>query len=163
MRFREFVSEDDDNVVKGDFSKKGGPKFQKQNAEKISLAQAFGSSGYNLLRHAGITLNEKPAYWSDLESKPLGDVVFAKIKKLFKANDLDLPVYDAWEVFPIDPDSRNSYLKHPLVDIENMPLKGVFVLKGVPYKDAPGDSLRTGNFLVDSQGANSYIRFWRKI
>jgi len=81
MKSKEFIAEDD-NVTKGDFGAKGGPKPQMQNAKKISMAQAFGSSGYNVLADAGIKLVEKPSYWADLERKPIGEVTFQKVKQL---------------------------------------------------------------------------------
>jgi len=161
MRSKEFINEDD-NIVKGDFSLKGGPKPQIQNAKKTSIAQAFGSEGYNILIDNGIKLIEKPSYWSDLERKPIGEVTLQKIKKLFQQHGLDLPSFEAWEIYAIDPDNPNSVVPGPLSSIENMPLKGVFIIRDLPYKDDEGN-IKIGNFIVDSQGANRYIRFWRKI
>jgi len=162
MKSKEFIAEDD-NVTKGDFGAKGGPKPQMQNAKKISMAQAFGSSGYNVLADAGIKLVEKPSYWADLERKPIGEVTFQKVKQLFQKSGIELPEVDAWEVYPLDPDGGYAVVKGPLASIESVPLKGVFVIRGLPYKNENTGERIEGDFLVDSQGASAYIRFWRKI
>lgn len=172
MKSSEFITEDDDNVVKGDFGKKGGPKVQTQHAKKISLAQAFMDEGYNILLDNGIKLKEKPSYWQDLEKDPLGEVTLQKIKKLFAKNGVELPEFDAWEIYPIAPDDEDAmseadpedlYVSGPLVRVENMPFKGTFVIRTLPYRESNREPLQYGDFLVDSVGASSYIRFWRKI
>jgi len=162
MKSSEFITEDD-NVTKGDFGARGGPKPQMQNAKKISMAQAFGSSGYNVLNDAGIKLVEKPSYWADLERDPIGEVVFQKVKQLFQKSGVELPEVDAWEVYPLDPDGGYAVVRGPQSSIENVPLKGVFVIRGLPYKNENTGERIEGDFLVDSQGASAYIRFWRKI
>lgn len=158
MRIHEFIKEA--NVTTADFSGKGGPKFQTQIAEPISLSKAFGSEGYNLLKDNGIKLIEKPSYWESLEQNRLGDLGFKKVEKLFQQAGIDLPQYDAWEVFSIDPDVEPPMIG-PLATVENMPPKGVFVIRNLLYK-VSGEA-KTASFLVDNQGAESYIRFWRML
>ncbi len=161
MKSKEFIREGD--TVTGDFGAKGGDKPQTQNAKEISMAQAFGSGGYNILANAGIKLQEKPSYWSDLDRTAIGEVGLARVKKLFKEAGVPLPDVEAWEVFPIEPNG-STYVKGPLATIENVPTRGVFVIRDLPYSDDRRNAdIKYGDFLVDSQGASSYIRFWRKI
>jgi len=161
MKSSEFITEDD-NVTKGDFGAKGGPKPQMQNAKKISMAQAFGSEAYNILADAGIKFHEKPSYWQDLESKAIGEIGQKKVENLLKQAGVGLEEYAAWEIYSIDPDSQYAHIKGPLQTVENMPDPKVFVIYDLPYKGSEGE-IKVGTFLVDRQGASSYIRFWRQI
>jgi len=98
-----------------------------------------------------------------LERNALGELGEAKVKKLFKKAGLDLPEYAAWEIYEIDPDSSHAVVKGPLASVESMPMKGVFVIYDLPYKKENTGERMEGDFLVDSQGASAYIRFWRKL
>ena len=156
---------DEGDVSKGDFGAKGGPKPQMQNAKPISMAQAFGSEAYNVLADAGIKFHEKPSYWSDLERNVLGEHGQKRVEKILGDAGIKLEEYPAWQLYPIDDLDPDDYVKGPLQTVENMPEQKVFIIYDLPYSDLRHgvQDPRVGTFLVDRQGASSYIRFWRQI
>lgn len=153
------------DVETGNFGAKGGPKPQIQNMEPISMAQAFGSEAYNVLANAGIKFHEKPSYWSDLERNALGEIGQKRVEKILADAGIKLEEYPAWQLYPIDDMDPDDYVKGPLQTVENMPEQKVFIIYDLPYSDLRHgvEDPRVGTFLVDSQGAASYIRFWRQI
>lgn len=156
---------DEGDVETGDFGAKGGPKPQIQNAEPISMAQAFGSEAYNVLANAGIKFHEKPSYWSDLERSALGEHGQKRVEKVLADAGIKLEEYPAWQLYPIDDMDPDDYVRGPLQTVENMPEQKVFIIYDLPYSDLRHgvQDPRVGTFLVDRQGASSYIRFWRQI
>ncbi len=84
---------------------------------------------------------------------------------MLAASGIELEEFPAWQIFPIDEMNPRSYVKGSLSSVENMPLKGVFIIYDLPYSDERRGVTKpkVGTFLVDSQGASSYIRFWRQI
>ena len=153
------------DVTKGDFGARGGPKPQMQNAKPISMAQAFGSEAYNVLADADIHFTEKPSYWSDLERDALGEIGQKRVEKVLAAAGIKLETFPAWQLYPIDEMNPDDYVNSPLQTVENMPEPKVFIIHELPYSDLQRGvrEPREGTFLVDRQGASSYIRFWRQI
>lgn len=153
------------DVTKGNFGAKGGPEPQIQNMKPISMAQAFGSDAYNVLAEADIKFHEKPSYWSDLERDALGEIGLKRAEKVLAASGIKLEKFPAWQLYPIDEMNTDDYVKSPLQTVENMPEPKVFIIYDLPYSDLRHgvQDPRVGTFLVDSQGASSYIRFWIQI
>lgn len=130
--------------------------------EKVDMHSVFGSDAANILRHEGIKFYEKPSYWSDLERKAIDDGALMHAELALKDEGIELPEYAAWEIFSINPDYSGSFVKGPLQTVENMPDAKVFVIYDLPYSDQRRmtEEPQVGRFLVDRQGAESYIRSW---
>jgi len=129
--------------------------------EKVDINDVFGSDAANVLRQEGIKFYEKPSYWSDLERKAIDDGALMHAEFALKDEGIELPEYAAWEIFPINPDG-GGFVKGPLSSVENMPDAKVFVIYDLPYSDERRitSEPQIGRFLVDTQGAQTYIRSW---
>lgn len=117
--------------------------------QPLTMTQAFGSSGLNVLVDLGVKLAEKPT-WSDFESNG----IFAKapyiisepvLKKIEKK--LALKTYTSKELFGVDGRPKSMLSNADLPDEET------FIV----------DFGNGDRWLVDTGGARSYIRSWAKI
>jgi len=133
-----------------------------ERPEKLDLHSVFGSDAANVLRHEGIKFYEKPSYWSDLDRKAMDQNTLKTAEFALEEEGIQLNEYPAWQIFPINPDNSAAYVKGPLQTVENMPDEKVFVVYDLPYSDERRGVTepQIGTFLVDTQGATSYIRSW---
>jgi len=140
--------------------------------KKMSLMQAFGSNELNAAHDAGISLYEKPTYWSDLTKdgkyRPLSDTELQKVKKAVgKIHEYEaMDVFDFWLNDDGSVEGNKKIVHGPLADKSPnfKPAGNMFI---VDFADSFSDGKDTdkpyGRYLVDLTGASKYIRNWRKI
>lgn len=140
-----------EDVTKVDFKNKRalGDDGLPKGAVKVSMMQAFGSPELAALDEAGVKLTEKPSSWEAFEEgeyaaeRNIHQVKLKRIEKILGK----LPTYTAKEIFGSDMKPRG-----PLANA-TFPAERMFIV-------AFNDDTR---YLVDTTGANTYIRFWQKI
>jgi len=117
----------------------------------ITMTQAFGSSGLNIIVDNGFKLLEKPGYFEDMENeegkyKPISEIGMKKIEREFKKAGQELKTYTSKEIFGSDP-------RGPLQSFRHKPEEMTFIIEFSNGK----------RYLVDRTGASSYIRMWAYI
>lgn len=117
-------------------------------AKKLSLTQAFGSKGLNLIEDIGIKLIEKPSYFENIQRN--AQIKPGQLKELKSL--LDLKIYSDVEIFgkKVDDTEEDDYNIGPQSDAK-MPKESTFIVEFSPTDN---------QYLVDTTGARSYIRNW---
>jgi hypothetical protein len=116
--------------------------------QKLSMTQAFGTTGLNAIKDVGAEIIEKPSYYSYIQKRaPIDELQFKKIQKRLGH---EIPEYTTQEVFGKFVNDQDDSASHPLNTVKWFPEEETFVLK-----------FQTGSrYLVDTTGARSYIRNW---
>lgn len=128
-----------------------GEVVQFPGMKKLSLLQAFGSPGINIIKEVLPNKNfiEKPDYFESIRNNKdstIGEFELHRIQKAFQKVGIPLPIYTAHELFGTD----NP--KYPMVDAWQ-PDEKTFIVEFPSGK----------RFLADTTGAQSYIRMWMSI
>lgn len=115
----------------------------------VSLVDAFGSNLMVAMQKEHVMFIEKPSYWDELDEKPITELKFRRLEKIYKQqNGHGFKVYSAKEVYGSDVKPKG-----PLGDVKTMPREDNCVITF-------GDG---SEYLVDTTQANTYIRMWLKI
>lgn len=123
-------------------------KLNEADMQKISMAQAFGSNEYNIIKDLGFKFVEKPSYFQDLWRNPISSGDLYNIELALEQEGYELKEYSDKQIFGYPISEEHS---GPQKSVRWKPEENVFVIH----------MSRTGNtYLVDKQGASSYIRFW---
>lgn len=140
MRANEFLGEGQKYTVYD--------KLDEADMKRLSMAQAFGSNEYNIIKDEGFTFVEKPSYFQDLQRNPITNNDLRTIEYALEEHGFDLNVYSDKQIFGFPISEEHS---GPQKSVHWKPEENVFLIQ----------MTRSNNlYLVDKQGASKYIRFW---
>lgn len=113
----------------------------------MSLLQAFGSPEINIAHDLGIKFIEKPSYFEDIDQEDqVNELQLRRLKNELHKAGVALKTYDSSEIWGADP-------RGPLQTAKHMPEDRMAIVK-----------MKSGKrYLIDTTGANTYIRMWRGI